>query len=165
MAEKKTKKAAAPKAEGKATKATKAKAPKAEGKAPKAAAKQEKATKAPKAAKQEKAPKAAEKKPAAKAAPKGKAAAKVATKAAPKGKAPKGKAPKAEGSGHSRQPAFAEDQVITLVATENPKRNRGGARERFDLYKSGMRVAEYLAQGGKRSDLIVDTTKGYITIK
>jgi hypothetical protein len=62
----------------------------------------------------------------------------------------------------TREKIYGGD-VITLLAEENPK--RATARERFDLYTSGMTVDEYLEAGGKRYDLGHDEDKGWISIE
>lgn len=52
--------------------------------------------------------------------------------------APTVPAPGADG----RRRKFADSQVITLLAKENPK--RANARERFAFYRTGMTVGEYI---------------------
>ena len=69
-------------------------------------------------------------------------------------------APKAEKPSKAGKDLSA--QKITLISKENPK--RGGAAERFKLYKSGMTVAEYIAAGGKVQDVAWDSKKGYIKV-
>jgi hypothetical protein len=91
----------------------------------------------------------------AKSAPaKAKPAKKPATKAAkPAAKAPSG-----------GRASFSVDDVITVVHKgENPK--RGTAAERYDLYRSGMTVAAYIAAGGQRRDVVWDIKMGWITVK
>ena len=62
-----------------------------------------------------------------------------------------------------RAPNISGDAVITLVAKENPK--RGGAAERFALYKNGMTVDQYIAAGGKRADVNWDMSMDFIKVK
>lgn len=53
-------------------------------------------------------------------------------------------------------PEFADDMVIDVLVA-NPKKNGSAARVRFDLYKNGMTVAQFLAAGGTRADLAWDS--------
>ena len=46
-----------------------------------------------------------------------------------------------------------------------PRRKRGAALQRFSLYRDGMRVQEYLDQGGMSWDIWYDTMFGYIELK
>lgn len=64
----------------------------------------------------------------------------------------------------SRRARFTEDQVITLLVDENPKRKGTMAWEKWEIYEDGMTVGEYLEAGGKRSTLNYDVEKGYIEI-
>lgn len=64
----------------------------------------------------------------------------------------------------SRRARFTEDQVITLLVNENPKRKGTMAWEKWEIYEDGMTVGEYLEAGGKRSTLLYDVEKGYIEI-
>lgn len=53
--------------------------------------------------------------------------------------------------------------VVTVMMTgKNPK--RGKAKERFALYAPGMTIGQYLAAGGKYSDVKHDLAKGFITL-
>lgn len=109
-----------------------------------------------------------------KTAPAGKAAPAPAAKAAPVKTAP---APAAEAPAQvpaSRGPrGVLETAVITLVATENPKRAGSKAHAKFALYESGMTVAEFIdavdanpeIKGGATSTLVYDAAHGYITIE
>jgi len=54
--------------------------------------------------------------------------------------------------------------VITLLAKENPKRPGSEARDRFDLYKNGMTVAQFQAKGGKAIDISWDLKHGFIKV-
>jgi hypothetical protein len=85
----------------------------------------------------------------------------AATKTAPKPAAKKAKSAPAEGRGRAH---FSESGVITIVHKgDNPK--RGTAAERYDLYRSGMTVAAYIAAGGQRRDVVWDQKMGWITVK
>lgn len=64
----------------------------------------------------------------------------------------------------SRRARFTEDQVITLLVNENPKRKGTMAWAKWEIYEDGMTVGEYLEAGGKRSTLNYDVEKGYIEI-
>lgn len=90
-----------------------------------------------------------------------KAPAKSTKVAAPKpaAKATKVAAPKA-----AKEPKVAgpDNRKITVLVTENPK--RGGAAERFDLYKKNNTVDKYVAAGGKREDIAWDVKKGFISV-
>lgn len=100
--------------------------------------------------------------PAKKAAKK---AAPAKQPAAKKTAAPAKKAAKAtnDGATRGRAPNFGGDAVITVLAKDNPK--RGGAAERFALYKNGMTVDKYIAAGGKRADVNWDAAQGFIKVK
>ena len=54
--------------------------------------------------------------------------------------------------------------VITVLATENPKRKGTRAWTRFALYESGMTVAKYLEFGGRTGDVNHDAEAGYISL-
>lgn len=54
--------------------------------------------------------------------------------------------------------------TITFVASPNPKRKNTLARERFELYRVGMTVADYVAAGGRSGDVNHDAAEGYITL-
>lgn len=67
--------------------------------------------------------------------------------------------PKAKRGRASR---FASEHRIRVVSEKNPK--RGKAAERFNLYRDGMTVEQYLAAGGTTADLAWDTTKGLVQV-
>lgn len=54
--------------------------------------------------------------------------------------------------------------IITLLAAANPKRKETLAYHRFDLYKSGMTVADYLEKGGRSGDINHDVEMGFISL-
>lgn len=54
--------------------------------------------------------------------------------------------------------------IIMIVAGENPKRKGTLAFNRFNLYRNGMTVGEYIAAGGRSGDVNYDVAAGYITI-
>jgi hypothetical protein len=55
--------------------------------------------------------------------------------------------------------------IITYVAVPNPKRKNTLARERYELYRNGMTVAEYIAAGGRSGDVNHDAAEGHITLE
>ncbi len=58
-----------------------------------------------------------------------------------------------------------EAGYIMLLAKKNPKRPGSKSHKRFDLYRDGMSVQEFLRAGGTREDLRWDRERGYISIK
>jgi hypothetical protein len=126
---------------------------------------------------------------AAKNAAKGKAppkvikAAKAAKKAAPKKKptpakkvaklvrnpkhdakqAPAKKAKTQEKAG--RPGAFTEDQHITILVKDNPKREGTGAHEIFELLRKSKTVGEFYKKGGASSNLRWNIDHEYIKVK
>lgn len=74
----------------------------------------------------------------------------------------KEKKEKTGGPGRSR--AYPLDAKITVLSTSNPKRKGSGSYDRFELYKSGMTVKNFLDKGGKTADLTWDTRKGFIEV-
>jgi hypothetical protein len=67
-------------------------------------------------------------------------------------------------------PTFKPEQKITVIATENPKRRT--AAKRFDLYKNGQTVAEYVEASKKagnaaalaNADIRWDHAAGFIKV-
>lgn len=65
-----------------------------------------------------------------------------------------------------------DDRVITVTAERNPKGKGTKSARRFDLYRSGMTVADYIAAtaplgGGRRKairDIAWDIAHGFITV-
>lgn len=68
-----------------------------------------------------------------------------------------------EGGRRGRQPNIAGTAKIKVLVKENPKRAK--AAERFDLYKNGMTVDEYIAAGGTRADINWDVKQQFIEVK
>lgn len=92
-----------------------------------------------------------------------------------KGKAatkPEKKTKKAGTGGGRRERLFKDDQVITVLADENPKRPHTASFERFELYyelakkkgKKGFTVREALDAGVLSADLKWDSEHNYIKI-
>lgn len=90
----------------------------------------------------------------------------VATATKPKGTKAKAAKPKAakKANGDATRARFSGDSTITVLAGENPKQKGSAAHERFELYKNGMTVDQFLAAGGLRADLSWDTRKGFVSI-
>lgn len=74
-------------------------------------------------------------------------------------------APRHEGSRPAALDARpgAGGRRIQVLCT-NPKRPNSEAAERFNLYKNGMTVGEYIAAGGRQRDVTWDVKQGYIRI-
>lgn len=62
------------------------------------------------------------------------------------------------------KPTYSDGAKITVLVA-NPKRDGSKAQKRFDLYRSGMTVAEFLAAGGVRGDLVWDVEHDHISIE
>jgi len=52
---------------------------------------------------------------------------------------------KAEGVRAGRKPKFSDDMIITRVTVKNPRREGSGGNARFDCFKTGQTVAEFVA--------------------
>jgi hypothetical protein len=59
----------------------------------------------------------------------------------------------------------ADMRIITVLAKENPKRPGTACYNRFNLYKNGMKVSDYLAAGGQRGDIPWDAKRKFIALK
>lgn len=59
---------------------------------------------------------------------------------------------------------LSDDMVITMLVESNPKRPWGAAYKRFDLYREGMTVGEFLVLGGTRGDLWYDQDHDFIRV-
>ena len=59
---------------------------------------------------------------------------------------------------------LSDDTVITMLVESNPKRPWGAAYKRFDLYREGMTVGEFLSLGGTRGDLWYDQDHDFIRV-
>ena len=55
--------------------------------------------------------------------------------------------------------------TIKLLVTANPKRQGTLTHARFELYRDGMTVAEYVKAGGRTGDINHDVTMGYIALQ
>lgn len=124
-------------------------------------------------------PKAAVAKPAAKTPAEIKAAgdaikanmmkgAKPAAKAEKPAKAPKVEKPKvdiATALSCASVTNLKETAKLTVVAKTNPKKEDTPSHKHFNLYKTGMTVAELLKKGGSRVNLGWDIAYGYVKAK
>ena len=54
--------------------------------------------------------------------------------------------------------------MINVLVTKNPKRPTSAAGQRFDLYKPGMTVAEFLKAGEWRADIRWDAKQKFIEV-
>lgn len=77
----------------------------------------------------------------------------------------KPKAEKIKKTGGSRVKLFQEDDVITVVAKENPRRQGSKTYDIFKLYKTGMKVKDFVAKGGRVVDVKADLDRGHISVK
>jgi hypothetical protein len=65
----------------------------------------------------------------------------------------------------ARGPNIDKNTVIRINVDGNPKREGTLAYARFALYEDGMTVAEYVAAGGRSSDVHYDSAHGDITLE
>ena len=54
--------------------------------------------------------------------------------------------------------------TIIVLVQENPKQPGSSAKNRFDLYKTGMTVQEFLNAGGLNADIYYDISRAYIAV-
>lgn len=59
---------------------------------------------------------------------------------------------------------YSDANYIRLRVPANPKRPGSAAHQRFGLYRSGQRVADYLSAGGTRADVRYDSRRGYVRL-
>ena len=78
--------------------------------------------------------------------------------------APAKKAATTKTSTRGRTAANADDDVIKLLAKENPKRAGSASFKRFALYSKVKTVGAFLKAGGSRSDLRYDSEHKFISI-
>lgn len=57
-----------------------------------------------------------------------------------------------------------KNAIIRILVIGNPKRKGTKAAVRFDLYKNGMTVGEYIAAGGKSADVLFDANAKHIIV-
>ena len=59
---------------------------------------------------------------------------------------------------------FPEDQALTVLVTENPKKKGSKSAERFEGYTGAKTVGEALAAGVKYADIAYDLGRQYIKL-
>ena len=57
---------------------------------------------------------------------------------------------------------YDRDARIQILVPKNPKREGSGGYKRFELYKSGMKIRDFLEKGGKTIDLDWDRERGFV---
>ena len=57
---------------------------------------------------------------------------------------------------------YDRDARIQVCVPKNPKREGSGGYKRFQLYKTGMKIRDFLEKGGKTIDLDWDRERGFI---
>ena len=62
------------------------------------------------------------------------------------------------------QTLYPEDMALTLLVTENPKKQGSKARERFEHYFTSKTVGDFLAKGGGYGDIAYDLGRGRIKL-
>ena|SRR3990167_5589071 len=91
------------------------------------------------------------------------AAPKAPVKPKSKGKKQKAKAKVAKGK-PGRKPKISDDAKITVLAKKNPRREGSKAFKRFTLFRTGMKVGDYIKKGGKRSFLRASLRRKHISV-
>ncbi len=78
------------------------------------------------------------------------------------------KAPKVKAEKPAKEPrkvaGFPKTAKITVVASENPKRQGSLAHTRFAKYKTGQTIEAFIAAGGTAGDVKWDLEAGHIKI-
>ena len=62
------------------------------------------------------------------------------------------------------QALYPEDAALTVLVTENPKKQGSKSRERFEHYFTSKTVGEFLAKGGTYADIAYDLGRSRIKI-
>jgi len=60
---------------------------------------------------------------------------------------------------------YDRDAKIQIKVPKNPKREGSGGYKRFSLYKTGMKIRDFLKAGGKTIDLDWDRERGFIAVE
>ena len=60
---------------------------------------------------------------------------------------------------------YDKDSRIQVCVPKNPKRVGCGGWKRFNLYKNGMKIKEFLDIGGKTIDLDWDRERGFVAVE
>jgi|TARA_B100000085_G_scaffold191543_1_gene175489 hypothetical protein len=57
---------------------------------------------------------------------------------------------------------YDRDARIQVCVDKNPKREGSGGYKRFELYRTGMTIRNFLEKGGKTIDLDWDRERGFV---
>ena len=60
---------------------------------------------------------------------------------------------------------YDKDSRIQICVDKNPKREGCGGWKRFNLYKTGLKIRDFLANGGKTIDLDWDRERGFVAVE
>ena len=60
---------------------------------------------------------------------------------------------------------YDKDSRIQICVDKNPKREGCGGWKRFNLYKTGLKIRDFLASGGKTIDLDWDRERGFVAVE
>ncbi len=60
---------------------------------------------------------------------------------------------------------YDKDSRIQICVDKNPKREGCGGWKRFNLYKNGLKIRDFLANGGKTIDLDWDRERGFVAVE
>ena len=60
---------------------------------------------------------------------------------------------------------YERDAKIQICVPKNPKREGCEGWRRFNLYKNGMKIRDFLSAGGKTIDLDWDRERGFIAVE
>jgi len=60
---------------------------------------------------------------------------------------------------------YDRDAKIQICVPKNPKREGCEGWRRFNLYKNGMKIRDFLSAGGKTIDLDWDRARGFIAVE
>ena len=60
---------------------------------------------------------------------------------------------------------YDRDARIQVCVPKNPKREGCEGWRRFNLYKNGMKIRDFLSAGGKTIDLDWDRARGFIAVE
>ena len=74
------------------------------------------------------------------------------------------KKPAKNAAAKGRPSRLADNAVIKVLVAKNPKRPESAAGKRFDLYKKGMTVGQFLAAGGWQADVRWDVKQGFVEL-
>lgn len=80
-----------------------------------------------------------------------------------KHRSPKKAAKKKQTAGTGRKSQFA-GKKLSKVAKENPRREGSAGHKSFSVIKNGMTYEQFLAAGGRRTDLDWDVAHGHVKV-